>query len=56
MDRRQFLLAVPGGALLPSLASAQEPGRRYRIAVISPAEKAVDEFRKFQLPLSLIHI
>ena len=25
MDRRQFLLAVPGGALLPSWASAQEP-------------------------------
>jgi hypothetical protein len=30
MDRRQFLLAVPGGALLPSWASAQEPGRVYR--------------------------
>jgi putative ABC transport system substrate-binding protein len=50
MDRRQFLLTITGGALLPSLASAQEPGRLYRIAVISPAEKAADEFRKFQLP------
>ena len=38
MDRRQFLLAVPCGALLPSLASAQEPGRVYRMAVISPSE------------------
>ena len=38
MDRRQFLLAVPGGALLPSWASAQEPGRVYRMAVISPSE------------------
>ena len=50
MDRRQFLLAIPVGALLLASASAQEPGRLYRVAVISPAEKAVDEFRKFQLP------
>ena len=49
MDRRQFLVAVPCGALLPSLASAQEPGRVYRIAVISPAEAAV-QLRNFQLP------
>ena len=42
MDRRQFLLAVLCGALLPSLASAQEPGRVYRMAVISPAESAVE--------------
>src|ERR1700730_9645836 len=49
MDRRQFLVAVPCGALLPSLASAQEPGRVYRIAVISPAE-AAGQFRNFQLP------
>jgi len=49
MDRRQFLVAVPCGALLPSLASAQEPGRVYRIAVISPAEAAVG-LRNFQLP------
>ena len=39
MHRRQFLLAVPCGALLPSLASAQEPGRVYRMAVISPSER-----------------
>src|ERR1700730_15579892 len=50
MDRRQFLVAVPCGSLLPSLASAQEPGRVYRIAVISPAETAVGMFRNFQLP------
>jgi putative tryptophan/tyrosine transport system substrate-binding protein len=49
MDRRQFLVAVPC-ALLPSLASAEEPGRIYRIAVISPAESAVEMVRKFQLP------
>ena len=42
MDRRQFLLAVPGGALLPSWASAQEPGRVYRMAVISPSEATVE--------------
>src|SRR5215469_1159436 len=50
MDRRQFLLAVPGGALLPSLASAQEPGRLYRIALITPSEMTVEMIRKFQLP------
>ena len=50
MDRRQLLLAVPCGALLSSLASAQEPGRVYRIAVISPSEATVDDVRNFQLP------
>jgi len=50
MDRRQFLVAVPYGALLPSLASAQEPGRVYRMAGISPAEASVESFRNFQLP------
>src|SRR5580704_17114569 len=50
MDRRQFLLAVPGGALLPSLASAQEPGRVYRMAVISPSEATVEMIRNLQLP------
>ena len=50
MDRRQFLLAVPCGALLPSLASAQEPGRVYRIAVISPAEGVIELIRNLQLP------
>src|SRR4029078_3252900 len=51
MDRRQFLVAVPCGALLPSLASAQEPGRVYRMAVISPAERAsVEMVRNVQLP------
>ena len=50
MDRRQFLLAVPAGALLSASASAQEPGRLYRIAFITPSEMTVDEFRKFQLP------
>jgi len=50
MDRRQFLVAVPYGALLPSLASAQEPGRVYRIAVISPSEATVDDVRNLQLP------
>jgi putative ABC transport system substrate-binding protein len=50
MDRRQFLVAVPCGALLPSLASAQEPGRVYRIAVISPSEATVEMIRKLQLP------
>ena len=43
------MVAVPCGVLLPSLASAQEPGRVYRIAVISPAEAAVG-LRNFQLP------
>ena len=50
MDRRQFLLAVPCGALLPSLASAQEPDRVYRMAVISPSEAAVELIRNLQLP------
>ena len=50
MDRRQFLLAVPGVALLPSLASAQEPGRLYRIAFITPSEAMIEMCRKFQLP------
>jgi putative tryptophan/tyrosine transport system substrate-binding protein len=50
MDRRQFLVAVPCGALLPSLASAQEPGRVYRMAVISPSEAAVELIRNLQLP------
>jgi hypothetical protein len=47
MDRRQFLLAVPFGALLPSSASAQAPGRVYRIAVISPSEALIEIIRKF---------
>ena len=42
MDRRQFLLTVPCSALLPSWASAKEPGRVYRMAVISPSEAAVE--------------
>ena len=50
MDRRQFLVAVPCGALLPSLASAQEPGRVYRMAVISPSEGAVEFIRNLMLP------
>jgi putative tryptophan/tyrosine transport system substrate-binding protein len=50
MDRGQFLLAVPCGALLSSSASAQEPGRVYRMAVISPAERAAEEVRSLQLP------
>ena len=48
MDRRQFLLAVPG--VLPSLASAQEPGRLYRMAVISPSEATIEMVRNLQLP------
>jgi ABC-type uncharacterized transport system substrate-binding protein len=50
MDRRQFLLAVPGGALLVASASAQAPSRLYHIAVVSPSEVAVEMIRKFQLP------
>jgi len=50
MDRRQFLLAVAFGALRPSLASAQEPGRVYRMAVISPAEGVLLDVRNLQLP------
>ncbi len=50
MDRRQFLLVVPCGALLPVSASAQAPGRLYRIAFITPSEAAVEMMRKFQLP------
>ena len=50
MDRRQFLAAVPCGALLPSLASAQEPDRVYRMAVISPSEAAIEMIRNLQLP------
>src|SRR6516165_10512431 len=50
MDRRRFLLAVPGGALLVASASAQAPGRLYRIAHITPSELTVEELRKFQLP------
>ena len=50
MDRRQFLLAVACGALLPSLALAQESGRVYRMAVISPSEAAVELIRSIQLP------
>src|SRR5215472_2052728 len=50
MNRRQFLLAVPGGALLVASASAQAPGRLYRIAFITPSEATVEMCRKFQLP------
>ena len=50
MDRRQFLLAVPGGALLVASASAQEPGRLYRVAFVSPSEAMIEMCRKFQLP------
>src|SRR6476620_11593402 len=50
MDRRQFLLAVPCGALLSSSASAQEPGRLYRIAMVSPSELAAEQLRSLQLP------
>jgi putative ABC transport system substrate-binding protein len=50
MDRRQFLLAVPGGALLVASASAQEPGRLYRIAFVTPSEATIEFMRKFQLP------
>ena len=50
MDRRQFLLAVPGGALLVASASAQAPDRLYRIAFISPSEATIEWMRKFQLP------
>ena len=42
----KFLLAVPGGALLPSWASAQEPGRVYRMAVISSSEATVEVIRQ----------
>src|SRR5215472_6036749 len=48
MDRRQFLLALPCGALLPSSASAQVAGRNYRIAVISPGP--IEAFRNLTLP------
>ena len=50
MDRRQFLLAVPGGALLVASASAQAPGRVYRMAVVSPSELAAAQVRSLQLP------
>ena len=50
MDRRQFLLAVPSGALLSASASAQAPDRLYRIAFITPSEATVEYLRKFQLP------
>ena len=50
MDRRQFLLAAPGGALLPASALAQVPDRLYRIAFISPSEATIEWMRKFQLP------
>ena len=49
MDRRQFLLALPCGALLPSSASAQATGRNYRIAVISPGEAGTEAFRNVTL-------
>src|SRR5215469_13581752 len=50
MNRRQFLLAIPGGALLVASASAQAPGRLYRIAVITPSEASGEMIRKLQLP------
>ena len=56
MDRRQFLVAVPWGALLPSLASAQEPGRVYRMAVISPSEAAVELIRNLMMSARLLTI
>jgi hypothetical protein len=46
MDRRQFLLVAPGGALLVASASAQVPGRLYRIAVITPSEASGEMIRK----------
>ena len=50
MDRRQFLLALPCGALLPSSASAQAAGRNYRIAVISPGQAPIEMLRNLMLP------
>src|SRR3984957_14276761 len=50
MARRQFLLDIPCGALLPSLALAQESGRVYRVAVISPSEATIELIRNLQLP------
>jgi putative ABC transport system substrate-binding protein len=50
MDRRQFLVAVPGGALLAASALAQAPDRLYRIAFISPSEATIEDMRKYQLP------
>jgi len=50
MDRRQFLLALPCGALLPSSASAQAAGRNYRIALISPGAAGIEAFRNLTLP------
>ena len=50
MDRRQFLLSVPGSALLVASASAQAPDRVYRVAFITPSEATVEWWRKFQLP------
>jgi putative ABC transport system substrate-binding protein len=49
MDRRQLLLAVVG-VLMPASVSAQEPGRLYRVAAISPADNTIEMIRKFQLP------
>ena len=43
-------MAVPVGALWPASASAQAPGRLYRIAHITPSELTAEECRKFQLP------
>ena len=51
MDRRQFLLAVPCGALLPSLALAQESGRTYRMAVVSPSEATIEMIRNISIPM-----
>jgi putative tryptophan/tyrosine transport system substrate-binding protein len=50
MQRRTFLLAGFGSALLPRVARAQTPGRTYRVAVISPSSASATEIREVVLP------
>ena len=50
IDRRLFLLALSGGLLPSTTGEAQQPGRIYRIAVLSPSQEATDEIRSLVIP------
>lgn len=50
IDRRYFLLGLSGGVLSVTAGEAQQPGRTYRLAVLSPSQESVDEIRSLVIP------
>ena len=50
IDRRSFFLALSGGLLSATAGAAQQPGRIYRLAVLSPSQESVDEIRSLVIP------